>query len=180
MAEQGVVEFDRARRKAAARAGIANKRCWPDNEEIEQALLAHRRLFQGERLEEELRHLRTQALEGMRIFSRFAPRLVGPALTGTGDRTQGVRLHLFADNPEEVVLELMDQGIPWNEREGKLRYGGGAYRTHPMLSFIAGETPFELVILPRNAVRNPPLDPVTDRPERGADSADVERLLGRR
>jgi hypothetical protein len=177
MAEQGVAEFDRARLKAAQRVGIGDRRCWPSNEEIQEALLAHQRLFQGERRDEELRHLRSQAVQGMTTFSRFAPRLVGPVLTGTGDRVLGIRLHLFADNPEDVVFALMDQGIPWQEREVSLRYAGGARRTHPVLAFFAGETPFELVILPRVAARNPPLDSVSERPERGAGIAEVQRLL---
>jgi hypothetical protein len=42
---------------------------------------------------------------------------------------------------------------------------------------MAGDVPFELTVLPVQALRNPPLDPVTERPERGADIAEVERLL---
>lgn len=178
MAEQGIAEFDRARVKAAQRVGIGDRRCWPSNEEIQEALLAHQRLFQGERREEELRHLRAQAVEAMMTLSRFAPRLVGPVLTGTGGKVIGVRLHLFADNAEDVVFALMDQGIPWQEREVTLRYAGGVRRAHPILAFFAGETPFELVILPRVAARNPPLDSVSERPERGADIIEVQRLLG--
>lgn len=177
MAEQGIPEFDRARRKAAERARICDKRCWPDNEQIQEALLQHRRLFQGGKREEDLRQLRSQALEGMHTFARFAPRLVGPVLIGTGGNAQGVRLHLYADNPEEVILALIDQGIPWQGCEETLRFAGGVCRSHPGFTFIAGNTPFELVVLPRGAVRNPPLDPVSNRPERGADVAEVERLL---
>ena len=143
IAEQGVRELDRARRKAAERTGIANKRFWPSNEEIQEALLVHRRLFQGERQAAELRRLRTQALAAMRTFSRFQPRLVGPLLTGAADANQGVRLHLFADNSDDVVLDLLNQGIPWKERESFLRFGGGVRRAHPVLAFVAGETPIE-------------------------------------
>ena len=177
MTDQGVQEFDRARRKAAERAGIGNKRYWPNNEEIQEALLQRRRLFQGERQERELRKLREQALAAMHAFATFTPRLVGSALAGSADATQGVRLHLFTDNPEDVVFRLLDQGIPWQEREGALRYGGGARRTHPVFSFYAGDTPFELVVLPVRSQRDPPLNPVSERPDRGAGTAEVERLL---
>jgi hypothetical protein len=176
MAEDGVSEFERARRKAAQRAGIGDRRRWPSNEEIQQALIAQRRLFDGERQARDLRTLRQQALIAMRRFADFRPRLVGPALYGSGDMAQGVRLLVFADSPEEVILALMDQGIPWREQEEWLRFGGGVRHTCPVLSFLAGETPFALVVLPRSALRNPPLDPVTDRPERGADADEVARL----
>jgi hypothetical protein len=177
MAEQGVHEFDRARRKAAERAGIGNKRHWPNNGEIQEELLQYRRLFQNQDRALELSQLRRQAIDAMRTFSAFLPRLVGPVLTGTGDGTQGVRLQLFADNPEDVVLRLLEQGIPWRERDIRLRYGGGVHQTHPAFTFVAGETPFELVVLPAGARRNPPLDPVSERPEKGADIRAVQRLL---
>lgn len=177
MVEQGVQEFDRARRKAAERAGIGNKRYWPNNEEIQDALLQQRRLFQGERQEQELRRLREQALAAMRFFVDFAPRLVGPVLAGSADSAQGVCLHLYTDNPEDVVFSLLEQNIPWQEREGVLRYGGAVRRAHPVFAFFAGEIPFELVVLPVAARRNPPLDPVSERPEKGAGAAELERLL---
>jgi hypothetical protein len=178
MAEQGIEEFEPARRKAAERARVDNKRFWPSNEEIHEALLAQRRLFHTERQTRELRRLRERALEAMRTFGQFFPRLVGPVLTGVADGRQGLRLHLFADNPEQVVLLLLDRGIPWEEREATLRFGGGVRRVHPVLAFLAGETRVELVVLPPSAQRNPPLDPVNERPDRGADAAEVERLLG--
>ena len=178
MIEQGVPAYDRARRKAAERAGIGNKRDWPSNEEIQEALLQQRRLFQGERQEEDLRRLREHALMAMRFFADFAPRLVGPVLAGSGGRDQGVCLHLFTDNPEDLVFSLLEQRIPWREREVVLRYGDGACRTHPVFAFFAGETPFALVVLPLGAQRNPPLDPVSERPERGVGVTEVEALIG--
>jgi hypothetical protein len=177
LADQGNLAFDRARRKAAERTGIANRREWPSNEEILDALLEQRRLFQGDRFAADLRRLREQAAKAMGVFDHFLPRLVGSAFSGTGDLRQGVRLHLFADSPEDLVFGLIDRGIPWQEREETLRYGGGLRKTHPAFRFVAGEIPFTLVVLPPQALRNPPLDPVTERPERGADIETVMRML---
>lgn len=178
MVDQGIWGFDRARRKAAERAGIDDRRLWPKNGEIQAALLQQQRLFQGVQRESELTSLRRQALAAMESFADFAPRLVGPVLAGSGDPTQGVRLHLFTDNPEDVVFRLLDRGIPWQESEKVFRYGGGLRRTHPVFAFFAGDTAFELVILPVRARRDPPLDAVDGRPERGAGAAEVAHLLG--
>lgn len=177
LAEQGDQAFDRARRKAAERTGIVNRREWPTNEEIQDALLEQHRLFQSERIAADLRRLREQAVAAMGAFARFLPRLVGPVLYGTGDLRQGVRMHLFADSPEELMFTLIDQGIPWQEREEALRYSGGVRRAHPVFAFVAGEIPFTLVVLPLQGLRNPPLDPVTERPERGADREALRRML---
>jgi hypothetical protein len=177
MVEQNLDEFDRARHKAAQRAGVDDRMCWPSNEEIQGALLQQRRLFQDERQRAELRQLREQALEAMHHFSAFRPRLVGATLHGTADRRQGVRLHTFADNPEDLVFSLLDQGIPWKQRDEPFRYGGGGRQLHPVLSFMAGDIPFELVVLPRAAIRNPPLDLISERPEKGAGPEEVADLL---
>ncbi len=177
LAEHGGQAFDRARRKAAERTGILNRRDWPTNEEIQDALMEQRRLFQPERITVDLRRLREQAVRAMGLFARFTPRLVGPVLSGAGDLREGVRLHLFADSAEELVFALVDQGIPWQEREEALRYGGGLRRACPAFAFVAGEIPFTLVVLPPQALRNPPLDPVTERPQRGADLHALRRML---
>ena len=177
MADQGVGQHERARRKAAERAGVSNKRLWPSNEEIQEALLAHRRLFEGDRQVAGLTRLREQALIGMRNFSRFLPRLVGPVLSGAADGNQAVRLHLFADPAEDVILALLDRHIPWREHEETLRFAGGVRQAHQVLTFYAGETCFVLVVLSPAALRNPPLDPVSERPDKGAAADDVERML---
>ncbi len=177
MVEQGVSDFDRARRKAAARTGIPDRRSWPTNEAIQEALLTQRRLFLGAEQASALQRLRGDALQAMHRFSAFSPRLIGPLRHGSGQIDAGVQLCLYAERPEDVVFALIEAHIPWHERERNFRYCNGERRTHPAFRFVAGETPIELVVLPRQALRNPPLDPVTERPERGANIAELERLL---
>ena len=180
MVEQELADFDRARRKAAERTGILDRRSWPSNEAIQEALITQRRLFQGQDYARDLDQLRRDAIEAMRTFQGFSPRLTGPVLDGTGAVELGIQLYLFAERPEEVVFRLLDRQIPWQERERGFRYRGGERRNHPVFRFFAGETPVELIVLPRTALRNPPLDPVTERPDRGADMAALERLLSER
>lgn len=176
LVEQGPGELDRARRKAAARLGISDKRCWPDNAEINDALITQQRLFEPD-IDADLADLRRHALEAMRELAAFRPRLVGPALRGTATRAHGVELRLFADSPEEVLMVLMERRIPWRERELSLRFAGGVVQAHPVFEFVAGDVPVHLQVLPRNALRQPPLDPVSDRPERGIDAEDLAALL---
>jgi len=177
LVDLGGDEFDRARRKAAARLGVADKRCWPDNEEIQAALLEQQRLFHAEDRDQTLAALRHQALAAMRLFAAFEPRLVGQTLEGTATREQGVELWLFADSVEEVVMELLERGIPWQQHDDQFRYAGGGAQMHPVLTFIAGDLPVSLVILPRQARHNPPLSPVSERPERGIGEDQLRRLI---
>ena len=177
MAEQGIAEPERARRKVAERAGIADKRRWPNNEEIQEALLAYRRLFWRPEQAAAVDRQRRQALAAMRHFHRFRPRLIGSLTTDYPDPSQSVRLLLAAEAVDEVVLELLNQGIRWRERQEARRFADGSRGFLPVLSFMAGDTPVELLVLPRTAPSNPPLDPMDERPERGLDEAGVTALL---
>lgn len=176
--EQGISNFDRARRKAAERTGITDRRSWPSNELIQDALSVQRRLFRGPEHQRELDLMRRDALDAMQTFADFAPHLTGPALSGVGDIRDGVQLYLFADRPEDVLMRLIDQKIPFRDRDRILRYPGGDRRAHPSFRFVAGTVPFELIVLPIRAMRDPPLDPVSERPERGIDLAALEHLIG--
>lgn len=177
MAEQGEPEYERARRKAAARIGAADRRCWPDNAAIEAALQAHYRLFHGERQQRVTDELRRAALAAMSALAAFEPRLVGRAVSGTATHGLGIQLHLFADDPAEVLFTLIDRGVRFEERDAQVRYSGGISQTHPALALLAGGVPVELILLPRSARRNPPLSPVTERPERGLPTAELARLV---
>ena len=177
MAEQGIAEPERARRKVAERAGIADKRRWPSNEEVQEALLAYRRLFWRPEQTAAVDRQRQQALAAMRHFHRFRPRLIGSLATDYPDPSLPVRLLLAAEAVDEVVLELLNQGIRWRERQETRRFADGSRGFLPLLSFLAGDTPIELLVLPRTARSNPPLDPMDDRPERGLDEVGVTALL---
>lgn len=175
--EQGLTDFDKARRKAAERVGVSDRRHWPTNEAVQEAVLTHRRLFDDAADSRSLRRLRTAALEAMDRLADFSPRLIGGALSGAANPASGVDLLLFVDRPEDVIFALIDQHIPWEEAQRTLRYADGERIVHPVLRFVAGDIPVELLVLPRRALRHPPLDPVTERPFRGANRAELSLLL---
>jgi len=165
-----------ALRKAAGRLGAHNKRLWPSNAEVEEALQLEQRLFRKQQ-PVYLQRLRETAVEAMRAFSRFEPHLIGPVADGTADGGVEVTLYLFAEAPEEVVFALLEQRIPWKDRERTLRYADGSRITHPVFSFVAGDIPIELIVLPQKDRKAPPLSPLTDRPERGSSISRVEEML---
>ncbi|HWP00931.1 MAG TPA: hypothetical protein VNL74_09955 [Methylococcus sp.] len=73
MAEEGIENPLRARSKAAARLGCTDRRRWPGSDEIDTALLEHRRIFEAETQPMELLRLRTLAIEAMEFLREFAP-----------------------------------------------------------------------------------------------------------
>jgi hypothetical protein len=176
LAQGEAAGFDDARRKAAARLGFS-LRPPPDNAAIEQALVQYRTLFHGDRRLAQVQQLRQTALQAMRLLARFEPRLVGPVLTGTAPPHSPVHLHLFADPPEAVALFLLDQRIPYEHDERRVRYGAEQWDTLPLYRFVAGDTTLELTVFPVQGLRRRPLSPLDNQPMQRADSTAVERLL---
>lgn len=177
MAEEGVKDFLTAKRKAAARLNLPNKAMLPSNTEIEQAVLEYQRLFKSAEQPAHLRRLRQAAVEAMRFLARFRPRLVGPVLSGAAGPHSDITLHLFADAPEEVALFLLEQGIPFETSERRLRLGNGAYAAFPVFGFGAGEVNIDLTVFGCAAEREPPRSPVDGRPMRRAGLPEVQTLL---
>lgn len=178
MAEHGIRDFLVAKRKAAERFGVTDGAALlPKNSEIEDALREHQRLFQADEHPALLRELREAARNAMQFLGRFEPRLVGAVLEGTADRHSAVCLHLFSDTPEEVMLLLDEQGIAYTENQRRLRISRDAQIEFPVLQLMRNGTAFDLTILPRDAIRQAPLDRVDERPMRRASLAALEELL---
>ncbi len=161
--EEGVNDYRRAKRKAARHLGLEDGYPLPPDEAVEAAVLAHRRVFpDAQRLS--LRRQREVALGAMTLLESFQPRLVGPVLTGAAGAHEAVTLHLFTDSPEEVEWFLHDRAIPFEVEERRLSLGKRGVARLPVLCFMAGETPLELVVLPSQALRQPPSRPGDTRP----------------
>jgi len=167
LANQESADFQSARRKAAARLGCKDQRCLPDNTEIDTALRDYQQLFKSGTQPQMLQHLRRQAVEAMQRLRIFSPRLTGPVLDGTADTMSPVQLYLFADTPEELALFLMDNRIPFKQDEVRMKHAGGITKIHPLFTFQAGDTGFELILLAHVDRANPPLDIRGERPSPG-------------
>jgi predicted nucleotidyltransferase len=174
--EGGQDDLEAARRKAAARLGVREEALLPTGEEIREALRGRQRLFAPGR-PSELRRLREAALEAMGFFAAFEPRLAGPVLEGDVIPGSVVSLHLHADDPDALALLLKERGIPAQPRHRRLRLERGRAAELPSWEFAADGVGFELVLLPVQALRQPPLDPLEERPMARASAAALRRLL---
>ena len=176
--EQGIRDFRLAKEKAAAHLGIDVRRGpLPKNTEIETALAEHQRLFGGERHDIRLGELRRAALQAMRLFADFRPRLVGDVLSGLAGEHSDVQLHVFAEQSESFDLFLQAQGIPFDLTERRFRYGRGEYRYYPVFCFAAGSVGIEAVVFPLTEIRRAPDSLVDGAPMARAKAGDVERLI---
>ena len=177
MVEEGVRDYQLAKRKAIHRLNLPWDKHLPSNEEIEAALADYLRLFRGQRLDTEVRRLRRLALEAMQFLGRFDPRLVGAVLSGIVTAGVPVQLHVTADTPEEIGLWLQEQGIPYEQTERRVRFGGERSETLPLYHFTADGVTVELYVFGRAGIRETPLSPVDGKPMKRANRREVENLL---
>ena len=176
MAEDGVRDYQTAKRKAAHRLNLPEDKNWPTNAEIETALKDHLQLFHQQH-SQELRALRQTAVWAMELLAPFAPRLVGEVLSGALPRFPEVQLHLTADSLEDVDLFLSSHDIPHELEERRLRYGRERHDAVPVLRFVAGDTPLALYVFSQRAIREAPLSPVDGQPMPRATRKEVAALI---
>jgi len=175
--ESGSRDFAMAKRKAAEHLRAHDTRNLPTNLEIEQALAEYQRLFRADNQPQTLQKLREVACEAMRFFSDFQPRLVGPVLSGTADVNTAITLHVFSDTYEDVSMLLLNNNMPFENQDKRLRIGHDSYEQYPCIVFFAEQQKIEVVVFPRNKHGLKPLSPIDGKPMQRADIVDVEMLL---
>ena len=176
MAEDGVEDYARAKRKAARQVGMADPGQLPSNEEIDEALRIHQGLYQHQEHGARLRALRQRALNAMHEFAQFNPYLTGSVLSGNAGRYADIDLHLFTDNPKAVELFLLEQRIPYKTAQSRL-YCGDNPIAAPLFTISDGTVDIQITVLPGQALRLPlKSSPAGKSMERAKPKA-VEQLL---
>ncbi len=176
--EGGIRDYQMAKRKAVERLRVQPAGQLPANDEIERAVLEYQRLFRADSQPRRLSELRRIAVDAMRFLAQFEPCLVGPVLSGTADQHSEVCLHLFSEPAEVVGLFLMENAIPFELGERRLRLAADEYQRFPSYRFVADDAPIELIVFHVDARRQSPLSPVDGRPMARATLPKVEELAG--
>ena len=177
MAEHGIRDFLAAKRKAAERFGVVDSAVLPKNTEIEGALVQYQRLFAAEAHAESLLTQRQAALHAMRCLADFAPRLVGPVLSGTATAHSDVQLHVFADSAEAVLINLMDRSIPHEVTERRVKMSVERILAYPAVRFTIDDQAIDATVFPADGIRQAPVSPVDGKPMRRANLGEVEALI---
>ena len=173
----GVRDYRVAKQKAAERLGVTGRGSLPGNAEIEAAVAEHLQLFGGDSHHDRLRLMRVAALSAMELLAQFTPRLVGPVLAGTADENSAVNLHVFADAPEVVAMELDGMGVTYRPYERRLKSRRDQVDTYAGFEFHHSHSPIQATVFPIDGIRQAPMSPVTGKPMKRLDSNGVQALL---
>ena len=173
----GVRDYRVAKQKAAERLGVSSRGSLPGNSEIEAAVAEHLQIFGGDAHEDRLRLMRVAALSAMELLSSFTPRLVGPVLSGTADENSVVNLHVFADSPEQVAMELEQIGVAYRPYERRLKSRPNQVETYAGFEFNHGSNAIQATVFPVDGIRQAPMSPIDGKPMKRADANGVQALL---
>lgn len=152
MAVDGIDDYALAKRKAARQIGAPDTRHLPNNDEVEQALLAYQQLYQAEEQQAHLRHLRHRAREMMQLLARFDPWLSGPVLSGSAGRYSDISLLLFTDSVKDVEMFLLNRQIEYRSGEKRV-YIGDIASGVPTFQVSTSDAAFELSVFSRRDLR---------------------------
>jgi hypothetical protein len=173
----GVRDYRVAKQKAAERLGVSAHGSLPGNAEVEAAVAEHLQIFGGDAHEDRLRLMRVAALSAMELLSDFSPRLVGPVLSGTADENSVVNLHVFADSPELVALELEQIGVSYRPYERRLKSRRDQVETYAGFEFNHGNNAIQATVFPVDGIRQAPMSPIDGKPMKRVDANGVQALL---
>ncbi|MGB5451645.1 MAG: hypothetical protein WBM59_11415 [Sedimenticolaceae bacterium] len=152
-------ELETALRRAARAHGVNLQQARPPIEALRAAIRDYRELFRPQQ-SALLQQQRGLAMQAMQALAEFRPRLVGALVHGDGP-LDAIRLMVYADTTEQLMLYMADRQMPWQATEVTLHYSGGRRARQPALGFLAGETRVELVVLNEQSHSDPPRDPIT-------------------
>jgi len=173
----GVRDYRVAKQKAAERLGVNGRGSLPGNTEVEAAVAEHLQIFGGDAHEDLLRLMRTAALAAMELLAEFSPRLVGPVLAGTADENSAVNLHVFADSPEMVAMEIGDMGIQFRSYERRLKSRRGQIEMYAGFEFSYRNETIQATVFPVDGIRQAPMSPIDGNPMKRVDLDAVQELL---
>lgn len=177
MAEEGVLDHQSAKQKAVERMGLPVKTELPDNQCIETALAEYLNIFEYDKLAGRREQWRHTAIQAMQMLSAFNPQLVGAVLRGTITRFSRVQILVDA-SPEQITIFLHDQQIPYEQSQRRSRLTTRDYCYLPMFLFVVDDITVEIDCADNQSLSRMIVCPVTGKPLRKANMAEVSRLAG--
>lgn len=177
VAVEGVADYHSAKQKAAIQLGLNPNSNLPTNREIEQALIRYQSLFQTGTQTAQLKTLRLQAIQAMKLLRQFNPLLVGPVASGTATGFSEITLHLYFDQVEQVGLFLTEKGIPNTLCEKHIRINAIQSIIYPAYRFIADQTSIVLVIFPVKDKNQSPLSSIDNKAMKMAGVQELMRMV---
>lgn len=175
IADEGLLDYQKAKNKAAHRLGYRG--LLPNNKEIESALITHLNIYHASTIKQRRMVLQTLALDFMQLLGKFNPRLCGDVLSGNVSPFSPIQIHINVDPPEQISPFLDMHSIPHIVKEKLVNFGSGKYQKIPIYSFRNDETRIEIWALSDVLFKCPPICPIHNKPMPRVTLAKFKKML---
>lgn len=144
---------DAALRRAAEATGIRLHQQSDFDEELAEAVRSYRQLFHPGSASPSAR-LRATAIEAMRFFEPFHPRVGGGVVDGSADEHEAVQLWLFPDSAKDVVQWMHEHAMPYDNGPDYVYLNDEAPLRATSLQVVADGVEVHLILLPGERPRD--------------------------
>lgn len=175
IADEGLLDYQKAKNKAAHRLGYRG--LLPKNKDIESALITHLNIYHASAIKQRRIVLQQLAQDFMQLLSKFSPRLCGDALSGNVTPFSPIQIHINADPPEQINPFLDRHSIPYTVKEKVVNFGSGKVQEIPIYSFQNDETKIEIWALSDVLFKCPPICPIHNKPMPRANLTKFKKML---
>lgn len=117
------MDMENAKRRAIKQLGLPPRTRLPGNDLLEEAIHEHIRIFHADTQPAQLRALRELALQWMERLTAFSPLIGGAVWQGTATQLSDIHLQLFADDPKEPLIMLLNEGLEPDAQEARGFHG---------------------------------------------------------
>ena len=156
--EEGITDYQYAKKKAVRYLDLDTVDLLPSNDEIDEALLDYRLIFKAELDIELVKTIKTEALRIMKFFESFNPYFVTQLSEGLLPKYPIIQINLFSDNMKEVEYILLNNNIPFETKDFNIsekRTKKQSLKKIPLILIERGNVPVELKIFePHDQKRN--------------------------
>ena len=156
--EEGITDYQYAKKKAVRYLDLDTVDLLPSNDEIDKALLDYRLIFKAELDIELIKTIKTEALRIMKFFASFNPYFVTQLSEGLLPKYPIIQINLFSDNMKEVEYILLNNNIPFETKDFNIsekRTKKQSLKKIPLILIERGNVPVELKIFePHDQKRN--------------------------
>ena len=147
--EEGINDYQYAKKKAVRYLDLDASDILPSNDEIDKALINYRLIFTAEIDVDLVKILKTEALAIMAFFADFNPYFVTQIFEGLLPKYPIIQINLFSDNMKEIEYVLLNNNIPFATKDFNIsekRTKKQSVKKIPIILIERGSIPIELKI----------------------------------
>jgi hypothetical protein len=118
--EEGIDDYQYAKKKAVRYLDLGSLDSLPSNNEIDKALLEYGLIFQNEIDVSTIFKIKEEALKIMALFSDFNPFFLSQITEGLVPKYPTININLFTDNMKEIEYVLLNNNINFEIKDSNI------------------------------------------------------------